>query len=135
MPGRKICKNCGAVTHFGNAVAEREMLGWCTACFKKHHGPTLREPPKPAEEPTWFEVHGTSALPEPRPDGQCANCGKEPAVTRDRRFCKSCLWILVNRLNPGSVWHGSLRSTDHKQARDTEPSPWGENALRSLEDG
>ena len=124
------CKNCGARTNFGNAVAEREELGWCTACFSNYRGPNAGHL---SEDPTWFDNHGTSVLPEPRGDGQCANCGKDPAVTRDRRFCHACLAILVKRLNPGSVSHGSLRSPDHKQAADTEPSPWSENATKALE--
>ena len=27
------CKNCEQPTNFGNAVPEREKLGWCEACY------------------------------------------------------------------------------------------------------
>jgi len=33
------CKNCGDITHFGNATGDREHKGWCRPCYeywKKH---------------------------------------------------------------------------------------------------
>lgn len=41
-----------------------------------------------------------SELPDPRPDGRCAKCEKRPAVTNDKRFCKRCLGLLLDRLTP-----------------------------------
>jgi hypothetical protein len=75
-------------------------------------------------------------LPDPRPDGVCAACARKGAVTQDRRFCAGCLRQLVARLTPMVGRHaGRGRSDGHRQAREGEPSPWQENAVRNLEDG
>ncbi len=39
-------------------------------------------------------------LPDPRPDGICCECLGRAAVTRDGRFCKSCLSQLIKQLTP-----------------------------------
>lgn len=72
-------------------------------------------------------------LPEPRKDGVCCECGRRDAVTKDGRFCRPCLKSLVAKLSPG--WTGrSNRTSDQQQARETEPSPWQETAVRAMED-
>ena len=73
----------------------------------------------------------TEELPDPRADGKCAVCVKKDAVTTDRRFCQKCLTALVNRLNPVPL--GGWRPGGKRQAAETDPSPWGENAVRALE--
>jgi len=73
------------------------------------------------------------ALPDPRPDGVCAGCLANMAVTTDGRFCKKCLKQVIMRLSPGSVARRP-RSKDHVQEPVYEPSPWQEHAVRCLED-
>jgi len=49
-------------------------------------------------------------IPEARPDGLCADCQKEIAVTRDGRFCRKCLKARVFELSPNSrnlTWRGT----------------------------
>ena len=41
-------------------------------------------------------------LPEARRDGKCAKCRANPAVTRDGRFCLSCLRDLLREQSPAS---------------------------------
>ena len=31
----KMCRNCSNPTHFGNAKAEREAMGYCSPCFEQ----------------------------------------------------------------------------------------------------
>lgn len=62
----------------------------------------------------------------------CSKCGR-PSVTRDGRFCLKCLRAWLDEDTP-LVWYRS-RSADQRQAREFEPSPWQENAIRFLEDG
>ena len=70
-------------------------------------------------------------LPDPRPDGFCAECGTKPAVTTDGRFCRKCLTALVVKISPGATQH---RSSGCMQAHDDfDPSPSGENAVRAME--
>jgi len=70
-------------------------------------------------------------LPDPRPDGLCADCQKKQAVTNDGRFCKPCLGVLIRSMTPIRYTVG--RSAGKQQAGDFEPSPWGENAVRAME--
>jgi hypothetical protein len=132
MAARVPCKRCRKPTTFGKtAPAERVELGLCSTCYSLIESERAREA---AGRPTWFEGHNIDELPDPRPDGLCANCYKKPVVTRDRRFCQSCLSLLVRLRNPGSVALHSRRTRDQKQAWDQEPSPATENAIRALED-
>jgi hypothetical protein len=60
------CKNCGDPTHFGNAVAERERLGWCPACFKHYRPP--------------------NADGSVRPIVSCKRCGRDTSG----EYCSQC---------------------------------------------
>jgi hypothetical protein len=70
-------------------------------------------------------------LPEPRPDGKCAECVKAAAVTRDKRFCLKCLKRMIAAENP--IRWTPPRGSDHKQERAREDSPAREDAIRALE--
>mgnify|MGYP001609119091 CR=1 FL=1 len=72
------------------------------------------------------------ALPDPRSDGLCAECGRNPAITTDRRFCNKCLKALIAKISPGSTTHG-FRSDQEREDRSREPSPWQEDAIRRME--
>lgn len=76
-------------------------------------------------------------LPEPNQNGLCVDCLRKDAVTRDRRFCLTCLKRRVARDNPMvGCFKGRQRTSDHKQdTGDGSPSPWGENAVRAMEEG
>lgn len=41
-----------------------------------------------------------SNLPEPLDGGNCCDCGRRKAVTKDGRFCRPCLKRRVNESNP-----------------------------------
>jgi len=74
-------------------------------------------------------------LPDARKDGVCCDCGKRPAVTRDGRFCRPCLGKFVRHLNPMvGCYVGMLRTPGHRQASSDDAGPWGENAIRVMED-
>lgn len=66
----------------------------------------------------------------------CADCGAKPAVTNDKRFCGKCLKRRVARDNPGSGWGhvGAGRTPDQRESPDEDAGPWGENAIRAMED-
>ena len=77
-------------------------------------------------------------LPRIRRDGRCCVCSAEPqkVVTRDGRFCLSCLRKLIRRLSPGSVRVGPYgrRTREHKEDVCNNPSGSQENAIRAMED-
>ena len=71
-------------------------------------------------------------LPKLRQDGLCADCGKYPAVTNDGLFCLACLRKRIKDENP--IPYTKFRTSEQKQAPEFDPSPWGENNVRHLED-
>jgi predicted amidophosphoribosyltransferase len=75
-----------------------------------------------------------NSLPDPRDDGVCANCLSKPAVTRDGRFCSPCLKKMVRAMNPGATWPTRCKA-DQQHGYERDPSPWGEIAVRAMEDG
>jgi hypothetical protein len=105
-------------------------VGLCPDCFRAYK---VIKAGVPDAIPTRFDTMGTSELPDPRKDGQCANCRRKPAVTKDGRFCQGCMAILVRRLHPGTVRLGSPRTADQRQAYGEDGGPWGENATKVLE--
>lgn len=73
--------------------------------------------------------------PDPRDDGYCCGCHRRVAVTRDHRFCKPCLNRVINHDTPMiGCYVGLGRTAEHRQSADECSSPWGENAIRCLED-
>ena len=64
-----------------------------------------------------------TGMPDPRPDGMCAECVKQEAETNDGRFCKKCIKIiLLNEYSSVSrVRDLSRRGTEEigRSARDT----------------
>jgi hypothetical protein len=42
-------------------------------------------------------------LPDPRIDGTCAECTRKPSITRDGRYCRQCLSVLVRTISPGKT--------------------------------
>lgn len=64
-----------------------------------------------------------TGMPDPRPDGMCAECVKQEAETNDGRFCKKCIkMILLNEYSSVSrVRDLSRRGTEEigRSARDT----------------
>ena len=73
-------------------------------------------------------------LPDARSDGVCCDCGEKPAVTRDGRYCKTCLNRLIAHLTPMiGCNRGRFRTADHKENLHDEASAWQENAMRNLE--
>lgn len=85
----------------------------------------------------------TLNLPEPRSDGICAQCKDNDAVTRDGRFCRKCLKLLVEELSPGQTrkypkepsgrhlidW---VESNDRSYQRLVLRGSW-ENGIRAME--
>ena len=59
-------------------------------------------------------VEGVTYLPDPRPDGKCAECAKRAAETNDGRFCFECQKRLI--LNE----HNSLVRNRDLSRRGTE---------------
>lgn len=59
-----------------------------------------------------------SQLADARLDVICCHCNQRPSVTRDRRFCKQCLTLLLREINPtgqdlnrrGSESYGRFRN-------------------------
>lgn len=76
-------------------------------------------------------------LPEPRADGKCAKCCKKPAITTDKRFCKCCLRLVLDRLTP-PVHYAAHRSLDHREnmreTRGADSLGLTDYAVRVLED-
>ena len=60
-------------------------------------------------------------LPDPLPNGLCCRCERKPAVTRDGRFCKTCLRHIVRELTPDDERTLARRGTDQigRPARST----------------
>ncbi len=78
----------------------------------------------------WPEI----ALPEPRRDGKCCVCTSKDVVTKDGRFCKTCLKSFVARCSPG--WTGPKginRTADQRAAGEWDRSPSLDNAVRAME--
>jgi len=54
-------------------------------------------------------------LPEPRRDGVCCSCGQKPAVTKDGRFCKSCLKKVIAHDTPMVGCYPKSRADDKRE--------------------
>lgn len=69
------------------------------------------------------------------PPSDCALCGKRLAVSVEG-WCRPCLRVkLRERFGPVPIFHhGQLRTTEQRQAREHDPSPSQENAIRAMED-
>jgi len=65
-----------------------------------------------------------TGLPDPRPDGMCAECGEREAKTNDGRFCKKCIGLrLLNEYSSLSNLRDlSRKGTEEidRAARDTK---------------
>ena len=68
----------------------------------------------------------------------CSICGKREAISREG-WCRRCLRDKLDEkfgfVSRAGGHPGSLRTQDQREERGGDPSPWGENAVRALEDG
>lgn len=76
-------------------------------------------------------------MPKKRSNRPCEDCG-QPTIHDDDRFCKDCRKARVAQMQADnylrSVPRHAGRPSEKMQAPDMEPSPWGENAVRALEE-